>query len=398
LVPSRFEVAHKEKEVVKIFYDKSEDPPVIGLPMEGILTLKPVSGDIGIEIEVEALNSLVKDASALSPWWSYHPDGSLRGYDNAEYVIRNPIKFDEVPAALDHLWGKFAYHNCKLADSNRTSVHVHLNCQKFHLNRLTSFCALWFAFEEVLTEWCGDHRVGNLFCLRAKDAPAIISGLRRFIRSDAQSELRDGMHYSGFNASALFKFGSIEIRTLRGVKDKVIIEQWIAILRRLYDLSAEYKDPRDVCAAFSQGGPLAFFDNMLGDMAPIIRDGIPFNDDRIRDSMYEGIRLAQDLCYCRDWDVYKPVDLKDDPFKRPAKIVAKKLINTGHSVYAPPPPGLDGYATVPTTSSSGMITHTWMTNQEYQDLLNSQLAQAADVVGDVGLDVEPDVDFYDEED
>ncbi len=152
--------------------------------------------------------------------------------------------------------------------------------------------------------------------------------MKRFIRAEGQAELRDGLHYSGFNVQALQKFGSVEIRTLRGVKDPVIIQQWVNILQRLYKLSEEFTDPRDVCSAFSQGGPLAFFDNMLGEMGSVVRDGVPFNDDRIISSMYEGIRMAQDLCYCRDWDLFKAVDIKDDPFGRDPRKIVKSLVQT----------------------------------------------------------------------
>ncbi len=314
--------------MVKVFYDKKDEGPKMGFPISSILRLRPTRGDVGLEIEVEASNPLLKDNGELAPWWGYHHDGSLRGNDNAEYVLLKPIAFDKVPEALSFLWGKFDKYKSKLDDSNRTSVHVHLNCQQFHLNRLTAFCALYFCFEEVLTEWCGDHRVGNLFCLRAKDAPAIVSQMKRFIRAEGQAELRDGLHYSGFNVQALQKFGSVEIRTLRGVKDPVIIQQWVNILQRLYKLSEEFTDPRDVCSAFSQGGPLAFFDNMLGEMGSVVRDGVPFNDDRIISSMYEGIRMAQDLCYCRDWDLFKAVDIKDDPFGRDPRKIVKSLVQT----------------------------------------------------------------------
>jgi hypothetical protein len=131
--------------------------------------------------------------------------------------------------------------------------------------------ALWYTFEEVLTEWCGEHRVGNLFCLRAMDAPAIIAQLRKFIKNDGQSQLSEHLHYAGLNAHALAKFGSLEVRTLRGCSDPQTIIDWVGILERLYNLSAEYEDPRDICGAFSSEGPLAFFEKILGDKVPVVR-------------------------------------------------------------------------------------------------------------------------------
>jgi hypothetical protein len=193
------------------------------------------------------------------------------------------------------------------------------------MNRLTAFIALYLCFEEVLTEWCGDHRVGNLFCLRGKDAPGALTKIKRFIQSDGQTELHDNLHYAGLNTNALTKFGSLEIRTLRGPTDFSIIQDWVNILERLYKLSAEYLDPRDIPALFSQQGPLEFFNTVLGEQGQVVRDGIDFDDERVRDSMYEGIRLAQDLCYCRDWGNFKPVGLKDDPFGRDMRKVVKAM-------------------------------------------------------------------------
>lgn len=319
---------------VELFRRRSAEP-IMGYTLLTILRkyLKgAVSGQVGIEVEVEG-NKFPKPpgmesthkAVPMEGWdfWHYVKDGSLRGNDNAEYVLGKPIMFEQVPEAVAELTTKLAAYGSKLDDSNRTSVHVHLNVQQFHMNRLTAFIALYLCFEEVLTEWCGDHRVGNLFCLRGKDAPGALTKIKRFIQSDGTTELHDNLHYAGLNTNALTKFGSLEIRTLRGPTDFSIIQQWVDILERIYKLSAEYTDPRDIPALFSQQGPMAFFETVLGDQGPVLRAGIDFDDERIRDSMYEGIRLAQDLSYCRDWTNFKAVDLKDDPFGRDMRKVAK---------------------------------------------------------------------------
>lgn len=294
-----------------------------GFTIGAVLGRKTTLGDLGVEIEVEG-RYLPKNEVNLDPW-GYHHDGSLRGADNAEYVLLKPIAFDALPAALSTLWSHFATYKSTFDDSNRTSVHVHLNCQNFHFNRLTSFMALWFCMEEVLTEWCGEHRVGNLFCLRAKDAPAMISMIRRFIQTDGKSSFPESVHYAGLNTHALQKFGSIEVRTLRGVSQPQVILDWVAILRRLYELSAQFPDPRAICDTFSAEGPASFFEAVLGDQAQTVRSGISFSEDRICDSMYAGIRMAQDLCYCRDWSVFQPINIKADPFGRSLSKVMSKM-------------------------------------------------------------------------
>lgn len=285
-------------------------------------------GDVGIEIEVEGKNLVYHHTVGFpADYWTYKEDHSLRGAESGEYVLTRPIAFKEVKKAVTSLFDLMKKNKTKFDDSNRTSVHVHLNCQSFHLNRLASFMALWFTLEEILTQWCGEHRVGNLFCLRSRDATAIISHLRKFLKSDGKYELSDHLHYAGFNANALRKFGSIEIRTMRGVSDPKIIIDWIEILQRIYEYSETFSDPRDVCGIFSGYGPLSMFNNILGPKVSTVRAGVTWTDEEIRDAMYRGIRLAQDLCYCRDWSLYKPQEMKPDPFKRPTKTIAKKLTN-----------------------------------------------------------------------
>jgi len=300
-----------------------------GYDIKTLTGRRPTRGDIGLEIECEG-NKFLKSNELLQPFWVHHVDHSLRGKDNAEYVLAEPIDFDTVPTAVMFLWDVFESYGTKLDESNRTSVHAHLNVQRWNLNRLTSFCAIFFTLEEILSEWAGDHRVGNLFCLRAKDAPAIVTKLKKFIQFDGNFELTDGLHYAGLNIQALQKFGSLEIRYLRGATQPQLILDWVTILRRLYEQSAIYPDPRDVLSLFSYEGPLNFFNTILGPTADIIHAGLPSWDrETISASLYEGIRMAQDLVYCRDWDLYQPIVVRDDPFGRPTSL--KKLVNSSLS-------------------------------------------------------------------
>src|SRR3546814_13945094 len=59
-----------------------------------------------------------------------------------------------------------------------------------------------------------------------------------------------------------------------------------------------------------------------------------WSSDVCSSDLYEGVHIAQDLCYCRDWSTYKTVDVKSDPFGRNKKTIAKKLVNT-HSLTDP---------------------------------------------------------------
>lgn len=321
------------------FFFRRKDTKVMTFPIGSLFSTKPQKGDIGIEIEVEG-NKFPKDgnapggsisASLIPKAWVYHHDGSLRGHDNAEYVLRSPVKFKEVDKHLDDLWDMFTKYGSKLDDSNRTSVHVHLNVQQWHLSRLASFMSLYISVEEILTQWCGDHRVGNLFCLRAKDAPGIVKTFQYFVENNGNGKITSNFHYGGINIHSLAKFGSIEIRSLRGVTDVNIIKMWVAILQRLYEMSDSFKDPRESVEDFSGLGPLGFFQKLLGPYADQVIRESHYTIPQIETSMWEGVRIAQDFCYCREWKELDEKTVRPDPFKRKAKEVYESLAANGAS-------------------------------------------------------------------
>lgn len=309
----------------------------------------PKSGQVGLEIEVEG-NCFPKPneydgddmgGELIPPQWKYTHDGSLRGDDNAEYVINGIINFNEVPEALTSLWEMFNEFGSVLDESNRTSVHVHLNAQSWHLNRLASFLGLYFSVEEILTQWCGDHRAGNLFCLRAKDAPAIINRVRKFLKTGDFSVFDDGVHYSGVNLGALTKFGSVEIRCMRGATKPEPVLTWVSVLERIYNLSGEFTDPRLVVAEFSGNGPFAYLNFVLGDNTEQIVNECGLDNEQIVASLMEGIRFAQNVCYCRDWSRFDTSKTLSDPFGRTPKQLIESMNSPPVITSVPAPHWID---------------------------------------------------------
>jgi hypothetical protein len=306
-----------------------------GFTIAAMYNHAPTKGDVGIEIEVEG-NMFPKheyrgeeavDAHLIPKAWKYVHDGSLRGKDNAEYVLNGPIDFDDVPATVQSLFSMMDDYGTVLDDSNRTSVHVHLNVQNWHINRLASFLCAYYAVEEILSEFCGEHRVGNLFCLRGKDAPGIISRLRYFIKRGESVAFTDGMHYGGLNCQAIQKYGSVEIRTMRGAMNAEEVITWVGILRRIYDLSAEYADPRLLVELFSGSGPMEFLEHILGEYRTTVLSAISYDHQRIMEALYDGIVIAQDIAYCRSWEDFKPLNIKPDPFGRSMKTIASQMMS-----------------------------------------------------------------------
>ena len=321
--------------LAKPFITKQKTASLERHTVQGIFGTLKTTGKVGLEIEVEG-SGFPKtyeddedcDESDLIPaQWRYTHDGSLRGFDNAEYVLVRPLEFEDVPEAIDDLWKMFKDYGSKLDESNRTSVHVHLNVQEFRLNRLCAFAGLWFCVEDLLVRWCGDHRVGNMFCLRASDAPVIVSKLRKLVvNGDVRGITNDdGLHYAGFNTQALAKFGSIEIRTLRGATDPTVIKTWVAILERIYTISEHYQDdPRTVCQLFSGRHYRDFIQEILGPYTDAVLDSLEMSEDDIRKSVHQGVRIAQNICFCSTWEEYRQTaTAKPDPFGRDFALISE---------------------------------------------------------------------------
>jgi hypothetical protein len=269
-------------------------------------------GKVGIEVEVEGRGF---NRSPKSPW-VLHQDGSLRGEDNAEYVLDKPVEFDKVDESLDALWAMFKADGTRLDETNRTSIHVHLNVLPFYQNRLAALMSLWFMNEDILTHWCGESRVGNHYCLRAKDSPSVVHQLKKYVKSKGDNIPRENFHYAAFNANAIAKFGSVEIRTLRGVNDPNVIKTWVRILKKLYDASEKYTDPRFLIEEFSLRGAVPFFEQLFGDLSNEIVNTAKLTREQLQMMLYEGMRYAQEISYSRDWSDFKPKTVPRDPFGR----------------------------------------------------------------------------------
>lgn len=262
----------------------------------------PQTGEVGIEIEVEGKNL----PTEMQYSWSIHQDGSLKslkpGDQTAEYVLRKPVARDKVGNVLRYFDKNWAEAGAIAHESLRTSVHVHLNFQKHTQVEAVNMAVLWYIFEEPLVAWCGEDRVNNLFCLRADDAEAVILQLISAIRNGSMVQhLGDNIRYAALNMAALSKYGSIEIRSLRGTVDTQVIEAWVKVLLKLKDAAVSYENPIKIIQDFSSYGPEEFAVKVLGEE---FVEALGFKNNWA--SPWNGMRLAQDLAYATQW--VKPVE------------------------------------------------------------------------------------------
>lgn len=268
--------------------------------------LRSTEGQYAVEIEAEGTHLPVE----LDKHWSVHNDGSLQaGFEAKEYVMRGPASLEGVKEALDYLDSVYKSNRTTVKETMTSGVHVHVNVQDYTPKELFTFMTTYFILEELLIKFCGDHREGNHFCLRAKDAEWIINELVDSARTHKFGNLKnDNIRYCSLNPCSLFKYGSIEFRAMRGTRDLDAIYTWVKILDRVRLSAKNFPDPAEVAKLMSIGGESQFVRTVLGEYADMFL--VPGYKQMVKD----GVRLIQPLAFCTDWNMYK--DTSVNPFRR----------------------------------------------------------------------------------
>lgn len=269
-------------------------------------------GEIGIELETIG-KRLPLDHFHETNLWKIVPDQSVKprpGEEAREYVLRQPIGRAKVEQALTELLNEFKLHNSEVAEGRLSnSTHIHINAQQLTMVQVYTWLTLYFIFEELLVRWAGEDRIGNLFCLRAKDAEGLIHLLKTCAKQDEfQSFKLNSYRYAAANVVALTKYGSLEFRALRGTANKDVLLLWINTLLAIKDKALEYRDPVAVLADFSQRSCLGMIRHVL----PLDMQNFVLTQRDVIDVMYEGARLAQDFVFATKWktDKVEPQDIK----------------------------------------------------------------------------------------
>lgn len=259
---------------------------------------RTVGNKFGLELELEGAGVWMNDVPTRG--WTRHKEGSLRG-DGVEYVFTSPKDLEASKKAVIELFQKFEQYQVKLHNSVRTSTHVHLNFSDKKVKAALNFYALFTVVEELLTYYSGEDRTGNLFCISSRDA----EGLLRILKNDLSfprldSFMGDRYKYAACNLCTLFKFNTIEVRTMRGADTAEQVNDWLDILNDLYEYSLKMTSPAELPNLLSMWGAGPFLSRIFSEKNkaallatfPKVRD--------LHDSLMEGARLIQLFAYEHD--------------------------------------------------------------------------------------------------
>ncbi len=224
------------------------------------ITNNQLVGTLGLELEMEAKNSLPADGYLEAIYgekskarWMGVKDGSLRG-SSKEFILTAPCTRDELPVLVTGLFSVIGTHKTILDNSNRCSTHVHVNMKGRKINELTSIIALWATFETLLIEWCGVERKTNHFCLSMQDSPSVPMAWESLLRYGAYPGDRN-LKYSALNILPLWEKGSLEFRCGRAADSPAFPILWATFLDVMCEYAANtYKYPDRLAADLSERG------------------------------------------------------------------------------------------------------------------------------------------------
>ncbi len=252
---------------------------------------KDIRGEVGIEVEMEGKAFPHED---LDSWYS-REDGSLRG-DSREYVLIRPCKREDVGERLLSLENDLKEESASIVNSPRTGVHVHINIRNLSFVEVFNFVFTYIMFEDILMQYAGKDRVGNLFCLRIADAECILGDIGRAIKNGSLDDLySDNIRYSSMNLKAIKQYGSIEFRGLPFSGDFKQIHIWTNLLLAVKDYALTLETPRNLVENISKLGNKKLAEQVFKGLI----EHLP--DDQWH-LMLDGIRRVQKLVYLNDWE------------------------------------------------------------------------------------------------
>lgn len=262
----------------------------------------------GVELEVEGHNVAMEGIPTKG--WKRVAEGSLRG-ENTEYVFSAPVDFAKSNEMVANLFRLFKQNGVILNNSHRTSTHVHLNFSDKTVKNVVTFFLIHTILEELLASYCGETRRGNLFCISTRSNEQLVNSLERAVTLVQNfRDFGNNIRYCAANLAALNKFGTIEIRTMRGADSEQQVKDWLSILNQLYEYSCkeDVPAPARLLESLSHLGAQGFLSQFF-DQASIIKLLAAWpRDHDLHQSLMDGVRLVQMFAYRLDetWNAEAP--------------------------------------------------------------------------------------------
>jgi hypothetical protein len=211
----------------------------------------------GVELEIEGLDTDPdRRAGRIVQGIMYHEDGSLRN-NGGEYVT---LPMDH--RHLVYVLNQFFMKNKLTAGnySERTSVHIHANCQDLTMEQLRLVLSLYQIMERVLFNFIKEGREDNIFCVPWSECLLGSQGFHDI--NSLTNKINRWKKYTALNLLPLRTQGTIEFRHMAGTHDLDRIMIWVDIIGSLFKF-ARVENYDDVIGRFMKLNTSSEYENFM---------------------------------------------------------------------------------------------------------------------------------------
>ena len=187
---------------------------------------------MGCEFEIED----IKDHGAAAQYVNIESDGSLRN-NGYEYITKPLVVADVLQAFKDvHKEVKYGEN----AFTERTSIHVHVNCCNLTEEEVRNIVLLYALFEEGFFAMVTPGRRDNIHCVALTET--FLPGI---YRTPLRTMGNKWHKYTALNLKPLAEQGTVEFRHMHGHGDYQLFAEWISLLNNLFVFGRGWKVSAD---------------------------------------------------------------------------------------------------------------------------------------------------------
>lgn len=189
---------------------------------------------VGLECEVESVHRTNQDS---------HPfeatnDGSLRNH-GVEFISR-PTRIDYIVDDFIKLHKTVQFRDLSAKFSQRTSIHVHVNCSNLTDVETRNIIYMYALFEEFFFSLVEQDRRHNIHCV-----PLTETYLPVYYKHDLHVLISRWHKYTALNIKPLSELGTIEFRHMQGHDDPELLKMWLGTINSLVQVGTHNPINRD---------------------------------------------------------------------------------------------------------------------------------------------------------
>lgn len=329
---------------IKDFFGHREIKPFV---MKGLPSLTRGTNPtllMGMELEVE--NCPQNDewyADYTNKFgWTTTTDDSLRGANlrnNRVQTNGNAFEFiskvhpqSQLMYSLEEFMKVTKFNDDNYTD--RTSVHVHVNCLDLTFDQISSLALLYTTVEEILFKFVGENRENNIYCIPWSGC-RINHDIVDKLENEGATAVKKWAKYTALNLTPLCTQGTVEFRHMHGTADVGKLTTWLNIIGALFRYATQ-RSLTDVVEEIktlnSTSEYEVFFNTVFG--------GTLLYSDEYREALESGVIVAKFSLI--NWKKSKKVKLDGsekaaiDPNQYAIRMVYDDIERTNRFVPWPP--------------------------------------------------------------